>query len=125
MNDRHIVVIAALTLMVGVGAGAFGAHGLKAMLSADMLAIWQTAVLYQMIHGLGLLGIAALAQRLPHRRLIAAGIVMFAGTVIFSGSLYILALTGIRGLGAITPIGGVAFIVAWAMLALTAWRERQ
>lgn len=124
MNDRHLVVIAALTLMVGVGAGAFGAHGLKAILSADMLAIWQTAVLYQMIHGLGILGIAALLAHRPDNRMVVAGLLMFAGIVIFSGSLYILTLTGVRGLGAITPVGGVAFIAGWALLAWAAWRTR-
>ncbi|MFA7623364.1 MAG: DUF423 domain-containing protein [Pusillimonas sp.] len=124
MNDRHLVVIAALTLMVGVGAGAFGAHGLKAILSADMLAIWQTAVLYQMIHGLGILGIAALLAHRPDNRMVVAGLLMFAGIVIFSGSLYILTLTGVRGLGAITPVGGAAFIAGWALLAWAAWRTR-
>ena len=123
MNDRHLVVIAALTLMVGVGAGAFGAHGLKSMLSADMLAIWQTAVLYQMIHGLGILGIAALYAHRADPRLIRAGLLLLVGIVIFSGSLYILTLTGLRSLGAITPVGGVAFIAGWAMLALAMLRR--
>lgn len=125
MSDRHLVLLAALCLMTGVGAGAFGAHGLKAWLSADMLAVWQTAVLYQMIHGLGMLGVAAIAPHFASKLLLAAGMVMFAGVVIFSGSLYILALTGIRALGAVTPIGGVAFIAAWVMVALAAWRFRR
>ena len=125
MNDRHLVVIAALTLMVGVGAGAFGAHGLKAMLSADMLATWQTGVLYQMIHGLGILGIAALAAHRPDKWLIRAAMLMVAGILMFSGSLYLLALTGVRVLGAITPLGGVAFIAGWALLAVAALQRPQ
>ena len=123
MNDRHLVVIAALTLMVGVGAGAFGAHGLKALLTADMLAIWQTGVLYQMIHGLGILGIAALVAHRPDKRLITSALLMIVGILMFSGSLYILALSGLRVLGAITPIGGIAFIAGWGLLAFAALRH--
>lgn len=122
MTDRQLIIIASLTLLVGVAAGAFGAHGLKRILSADLISVWQTAVLYQLIHGLGLLAIAALGARFGSPLLSTAGIFMFAGIVIFSGSLYILALTGVKWLGAITPIGGVAFIVAWALLALAAYR---
>ena len=123
MNYRHLVIIAALTLMVGVGAGAFGAHGLKAILTADMLAIWQTAVLYQMIHGLGIFGIASLAAHRPEKTLTFCALLMLAGIILFSGSLYVLALSGIRVLGAVTPIGGVAFIAGWALLAMTVLRQ--
>lgn len=123
MTDRLLVIFAALTLMVGVGTGAFGAHALKRILSPDMLAIWQTAVQYQMVHGLGMLLIALLATRYGSPLLHYAGMVMFAGVVVFSGSLYLLAFTGIRWLGAITPFGGLAFIAAWAMVALSAWRS--
>ena len=122
MTDRQLVVVAALTLLVGVAAGAFGAHGLKRVISPDLLAVWQTAVLYQLIHGLGMLAIAALGARFGSPLLSLAGSFMFAGIVLFSGSLYILALSGTKWLGAITPIGGLAFIVAWAMVALTAYR---
>ena len=123
MTDRLLVIFAALTLMVGVGTGAFGAHALKRILSPDMLAIWQTAVQYQMVHGLGMLLIALLATRYGSPLLHYAGMLMFAGVVVFSGSLYLLAFTGIRWLGAITPFGGLAFIAAWAMVALAAWRS--
>ncbi|NYT44655.1 DUF423 domain-containing protein [Alcaligenaceae bacterium] len=123
MTDRLLVIFAALTLMVGVGTGAFGAHALKRILNPDMLAIWQTAVQYQMVHGLGMLMIALLAARYGSPLLHYAGMVMFAGVVVFSGSLYLLAFTGIRWLGAITPFGGLAFIAAWAMVALAAWRS--
>lgn len=125
MTDRQLVIVAALTLLVGVGAGAFGAHGLKRVLSPELLSVWQTAVLYQVIHGLGMLAIAALGTRFGSPLLGNAGGVMFAGIVIFSGSLYALALTGAKWLGAVTPIGGLAFIAAWAMVALAAYRTGQ
>ncbi|WP_397474869.1 DUF423 domain-containing protein [Pusillimonas sp.] len=123
MSDRSLVITAALCLMVGVGAGAFGAHALKRIVSADMLQVWQTAVLYQLIHGLGMLAIAALAARFGSPLLSWAGTLMFAGIILFSGSLYVLALSGTKWLGAVTPLGGVFFIIAWALVALAAWRH--
>lgn len=125
MTDRQLVIAAALILLVGVGAGAFGAHGLRRIISPDLLSVWQTAVLYQLVHGLGMLAIAALGARFGSSLLSNAGVLMFVGIVIFSGSLYVLALTGTRWLGAITPIGGLAFIAAWAMVALAAYRTAQ
>src|SRR5690606_930413 len=122
MTDRQLIIVAALTLLVGVGAGAFGAHGLKRMITPDMLSVWQTAVLYQLVHGLGMLIIAALGTRLGSPLLNLSGSVMFAGILIFSGSLYALVLTGTKWLGAITPLGGVAFLIAWAMVAVAAYR---
>lgn len=122
MTDRQLVVLASLTLLTGVAAGAFGAHGLKRIITPDLLNVWQTAVLYQLVHGLGLLAIAALGARFGSPLLSLAAAFMFAGVVIFSGSLYILAISGTKWLGAITPIGGVAFILAWAMVALAAYR---
>lgn len=122
MRTRTVVFAAALLLMAGVGTGAFGAHGLKAHVSADLLAVWQTAVLYQLVHGLGLLGVAALRPQL-HARLASAGILfLLAGVLIFSGSLYALVLSGVRGIGAITPFGGVSFIIGWLLVALAALR---
>lgn len=123
MNDRYLVIAAALCLLIGVGAGAFGAHGLKRMLSADMMQVWQTAVLYQLVHGLGMLAIAALMARFDSPLLGWAGALMLAGIVLFSGSLYVLALSGTKWLGAVTPLGGAAFIVAWALVALAAYRH--
>lgn len=123
MNDRSLVIAAALCLLVGVGAGAFGAHGLKRVLTADMMQIWQTAVLYQLVHGLGMLAVAALAARFGSPLLDWAGALMLAGIVLFSGSLYVLALSGTKWLGAVTPVGGTAFIIAWALVALAAWRH--
>lgn len=124
MQDRHLIVAGAINMLLAVAAGAFGAHVLKTLLSAEMLAVWHTAVTYQMAHALGLLLIAALLPRLDRTWLRRAGIAMLAGILLFSGSLYALALSGIRLLGAITPIGGVAFLLGWAMLAWAAWRER-
>lgn len=125
MNERQLIIAGALALFVGVGAGAFGAHGLKRLLSPDMLAIWHTAVLYQLVHGLGMLLIALLGARFGSPLLNYAGTVMFAGIVIFSGSLYVLVLSGTKWLGAITPIGGLAFLVAWVMVAVAAYRSVQ
>jgi len=123
MSDRPLVIAAALCLLIGVGAGAFGAHGLKRMLSVDMMQIWQTAVLYQLVHGLGMLAIAALMARFGSPLLEWAGALMLLGIVLFSGSLYVLALSGTKWLGAVTPLGGAAFIAAWALVALAAWRH--
>lgn len=123
MSDRYLVIAAALCLLVGVGAGAFGAHGLKRMLSPDMLQVWQTAVLYQLIHGLGMLAVAALGARFGSALLDWAGALMFAGIILFSGSLYVLALSGTKWLGAVAPVGGTAFIIAWALVALAAYRH--
>ncbi|OZI35070.1 hypothetical protein CAL29_13360 [Bordetella genomosp. 10] len=122
MTDRIFALLGALNMFVAVAAGAFGAHGLKARLSAEMLAIWQTGVTYQMAHGLGLLAIAALAPRFGSSLLTGAGWLMFAGIEIFSGSLYVLALSNVRWLGAITPIGGLGFLAGWLLVALAAWR---
>ncbi len=122
MIDRALAVCAALNMVVAVGAGAFGAHGLKRVLSADMLTVWQTAVTYHLIHGLAILAIAIAVPRMPSGTMAVAGWVMFAGIVMFSGSLYALATTGQRWLGPVTPVGGVAFLVAWLLVAWTAWR---
>jgi len=123
MSDRPLVIAASLCLLIGVGAGAFGAHGLKRMLSIDMMQIWQTAVLYQLVHGLGMLALAALMARFHSPLLGWAGALMLLGIVLFSGSLYVLALSGTKWLGAVTPLGGTAFIIAWALVALAAWRH--
>ncbi len=120
MNSRNLVVCAALVMALGVGAGAFGAHALRGLVAPDRMPIWQTAVLYHMIHGLGMLAVALLGMQIPSTRLRLAGALMLAGVVIFSGSLYALVLTDTKWLGAITPLGGVAFIAAWCLVALAA-----
>ena len=127
MNDaasaRLFLTCAALACAVAVVLGAFGAHALKARLTPDMLAIYQTAVQYHFWHALalGLIGLLALHQP-ASGALRTAGWLMVAGLVVFSGSLYALALTGIRMLGAVTPFGGVAFIAGWLALAWAVWR---
>src|SRR5579864_7205803 len=106
------MLIGSLAGFLGVAAGAFGAHGLRNRLSPEMLAVFETAVRYQMYHALALLLTAAVMGRVGDARLLSiAGWSFIAGVVLFSGSLYALALTRTPGLGAITPIGGLAFLV--------------
>jgi uncharacterized membrane protein YgdD (TMEM256/DUF423 family) len=104
--------------LLAVAAGAFGAHALRARLPADLLAVFETAARYQMYHALALLAVALVAARAPSSLAAAAGWLFSAGIVLFSGSLYALALTGIRVLGAVTPLGGLCFLAGWAALAL-------
>ena len=104
--------------LTGVAAGAFGAHALRARLPADLLAVFETGARYQMVHALALLAVALIAARAPSGAASAAGWLFAAGIVVFSGSLYALALTGVRGLGAVTPLGGLCFLAGWAALAL-------
>lgn len=109
---------------LGVALGAFGAHALKARLAPAMLGVYETGVQYQFIHALGLILIGLSAAHLGNiAGLRWAGWLMLAGIVLFSGSLYLLALTGIRWLGAITPLGGLCFIAAWVMFAAAIWRS--
>lgn len=119
---RSFLMLAAFFGFTGVALGAFAAHALKSRLSAEYLAIFHTGVLYQLIHALALLGVAVLAAQLPGRLMTWAGFSFALGIVLFSGSLYLLTLTGISKLGIITPFGGLAFLVGWALLGLVAWR---
>ena len=121
--DRVFFALGAVLAGLGVAAGAFGAHGLRARLTPDMLAIFETAVRYQMYHALALLAVGWASARWPESGVALAGWLFVAGIVVFSGSLYVLALTGTRWLGAVTPFGGLAFFVGWATLAWTAWRS--
>jgi uncharacterized membrane protein YgdD (TMEM256/DUF423 family) len=115
--------LGAIAAALGVALGAFGAHALKARLSGDMLAVWQTAVQYHLWHALGLVAIGLLAQHLPAAGPIRlAGWLILAGIVLFSGSLYVLAASGARWLGAVTPLGGACFIVGWLVLAFAVLR---
>jgi uncharacterized membrane protein YgdD (TMEM256/DUF423 family) len=107
---------------LGVVLGAFGAHPLKVRLTPDFLAIFETGVRYQIYHALALLFVALVAEKRPANKLLTAGGWLFVvGTLLFSGSLYMLALGGVRWLGAITPVGGTAFIIGWFCLAMAAF----
>ena len=125
MNARFCLLVAALALAAAVVLGAFGAHALKGRLSPEMLATYHTAVQYHFWHALGLLGVGVLMSRSPDDSALRwVAWLLIAGLLLFSGSLYLLALTGARWLGAVTPLGGVAFIAAWLWLAGWAWRRR-
>jgi len=116
--------LSASTALIGVGLGAFGAHGLKTMLSPEMLAVYKTGVLYQMWHALGLGLIAVFQQQTPQSKLLNwAGWLMLAGIILFSCSLYLLAVSGLKWLGMITPFGGLAFLSAWLLVALYAYKK--
>jgi len=115
-NARLFLALGGLAALAAVVLGAFGAHALKDRLPPEMLAVWRTGVEYHVYHALGLIAVGLVAMQLPGSALLKwAGWTMFAGIALFSGSLYVLAATGARWLGAVTPIGGIAFIAAWAM----------
>ena len=114
--------IAALNAALAVAAGAFGAHALKARLSPEMLAAFETGARYHFFHALGLFAVAFLMGQ--GLRVQGAGISLLLGILLFSGSLYALALSGIRVLGAVTPVGGLAFLVGWIWVAVVCIRAR-
>jgi len=117
--ERLFFGIGALSALISVAAGAFGAHALRGRLTPEYLTVFETAARYQMYHALGLLAVAWAITRWPGPLPVWAGWLFVAGTVLFSGSLYILALTGTRWWGAITPLGGIAFLTGWLCLALS------
>ena len=118
--DRTFLILGALAGFLGVALGAFGAHGLRARLSPEMLAVFETGVRYQMYHACAILIVALAAARLDGWLIRAAGWLFTSGIVVFSGSLYVLAITGTTAFGAITPFGGVALLAGWACLILAA-----
>ena len=118
--DRLFFGLGSASAFLAVAAGAFGAHGLRARLAPDLLAVFENAARYQMYHALALLAAAWAASRWPGALPQWAGWLFVAGTVLFSGSLYLLALSDVRWLGAITPLGGAAFLAGWVCLALAA-----
>jgi uncharacterized membrane protein YgdD (TMEM256/DUF423 family) len=120
--DRLFFGLGALSALLAVAAGAFGAHALRNRLAPDTLGIFEVGARYHMYHALGLLAAAWAVSRWPGGATTAAGWLFVAGTVIFSGSLYLLSFTGQRWLGAVTPLGGLAFILGWAALAWAALR---
>ena len=115
--DRTFWRLGCIFGFLGVAAGAFGAHALRTRVPPDLLAVFETGARYQMYHALALLAVGLAAARVPSRALRAAGWLFAAGIVVFSGSLYALALTGVRVLGAITPLGGLCFLAGWTALA--------
>ncbi|MFK4343877.1 MULTISPECIES: DUF423 domain-containing protein [unclassified Paenibacillus] len=120
--QRRWIIVGSIMMLLAVAIGAFGAHIVKTRIDADALAVYETGVKYHMIHAVGLLIIAlAAGQWGASTRLKWAARLLFTGIILFSGSLYVLSLTGIRVLGAITPLGGVCFIAGWLLLALAAW----
>lgn len=118
-QSQPIIIAGAVLAFLGVALGAFGAHALKTRLAADMLTVYQTGVQYHLVHALGIVLIGILVQMLPATKwLPIAGWMMVAGVIIFSGSLYALSVTGVRILGAITPLGGIALLAAWVLVGI-------
>lgn len=124
MKTAPFIALGALMAFLAVMFGAFGAHALKDQLSEHYLSVFHTATDYQMWHGMGLIIIGLLNQQTPSKHLSRAGWLMLAGIIIFSGSLYALSLSGIKILGAITPIGGVCFLIAWLLVAYSTTQSK-
>lgn len=121
---KMFLTLGSLFMAIAVALGAFGAHALKARLSPDLLAVYHTAVQYHFYHALGMLLVGLIAFHLPASGLVrVSGWLMLAGIVLFPGSLYLVSLSGMRGFGAVTPVGGAAFIGAWLLLAVAAVRD--
>ncbi len=122
---RVFLLLGSINAFLAVALGAFGAHGLRSRLTTEMLDVYKTGVQYQMAHALGLILIALLLER----RLAASGLaawsgwLLTAGIVLFSGSLYVLSISGVRILGAITPLGGLCFLAGWALLVAAALKD--
>jgi uncharacterized membrane protein YgdD (TMEM256/DUF423 family) len=124
MIDRVFFTIACALGFTGVALGAFGAHALKASLAAEQLATFEVGVRYQLIHALALLAVAWACTRWPGKAVHASGWLFIVGTLLFSGSLYVLTLTGVRGVGLVTPIGGVVLLLGWLCLLAAPWGRR-
>lgn len=123
--SRTFLIIGTLNALLCIVLGAFGAHGLKRMLSADMLSVYHTGVQYHFYHAFGIIVIGLLLLHFPKSRLMPiSGWLMMIGIVLFSFSLYVLSITDLRALGMITPFGGISFLTAWALLAYAIWREK-
>ncbi|HEY0973927.1 MAG TPA: DUF423 domain-containing protein [Solimonas sp.] len=124
MNHAKLfMALGAVYGLLGVALGAFGAHGLRARLGPDLLAVWKTGVEYQFYHAFALLAVGLLLRQASGALLQWAGWSFALGVILFSGSLYLLALTGMRGLGAITPLGGLFFLVGWLCLLVAVLRQ--
>ena len=118
--DKTFLLLGTVAAFLAVTLGAFGAHGLRARLSPEMMAVFQTGVQYHMYHALALILVSGIMGRMSGWLIQTAGWCFTAGIVLFSGSLYLLAVTGVTVLGAITPIGGLLLLIGWACLALAA-----
>ncbi len=121
--SKTILLTAALMLALAVVFGAFGAHALKARLSEDMMQVYKTGVEYHFYHALGLMLVGVLAIHMPSSLINWSAVCLAAGIILFSGSLYVLAITGIKWLGAITPVGGLSFIAGWILLFIAVWKK--
>lgn len=121
-NYKLFLLAGTLFGAIGVALGAFGAHALRKTLSPELLSAYQTGVLYQFVHALALIAVALAAKDLAGPLLNAAGAFFLIGVVFFSGSLYVLALTSIRFVGVITPVGGFAFMAGWLLFFAAAWK---
>jgi uncharacterized membrane protein YgdD (TMEM256/DUF423 family) len=121
--SRNILLTAAICLAFAVAIGAFGAHALKDNLPEDMMQVYNTGVQYHFYHALGLLLIGVLSVSKPSKYLGWSAVLLGSGIILFSGSLYMMAISGIRWIGAITPIGGISFIAGWVLLAVAVWKR--
>jgi len=121
--SKTILMTASILLALAVAIGAFGAHGLKQHISGEMLQTYKTGVEYHFYHALGLLLIGVLTISFPSELLKWSAIFLVAGIVLFSGSLYALAISGIKWIGAITPVGGLCFIAGWVLLFFAVWKK--
>lgn len=121
--SRTAWVTGSISACIGVAAGAFGAHALKSAVPPELLAVYDTGVRYQLLHAVALLAVGLAAELRPEGLWALPTWLFVAGTVLFSGSLYILALTGIRWLGAVTPLGGLCFLGGWLAVAVIGWRR--
>ncbi|MFD6206565.1 MULTISPECIES: DUF423 domain-containing protein [unclassified Peribacillus] len=119
---KLFIILGALNAFIAVALGAFGAHGLEGKIPDKYLETWQTAVQYQMFHAVGLLAIGLLAGKISSPLINWSGWLMLIGIILFSGSLFVLSVTQIKVLGAITPLGGVSFLVAWVLMIIAAYK---
>jgi uncharacterized membrane protein YgdD (TMEM256/DUF423 family) len=120
---KLFITLASLSGMLAVAFGAFGAHGLKGRLDEHAMGVFQTAVQYHFYHSLALLAVGVIAVSQPETALLrSSGYLFLVGILVFSGSLYMLSMTGLRWLGAVTPLGGLAFIAGWGCLAAASWK---
>lgn len=119
---KLFIILGAVNAFIAVALGAFGAHGLEGKIPDKYLATWNTAVDYQMFHAAGLLVIGLLAGKISSPLINWSGWLMFIGIILFSGSLFVLSITQIKVLGAITPLGGVSFLVAWVLMIIAAYK---